>query len=401
MPVRTASTSCHNDSPRRSSPKTLRRILSSCPALGGIIAHTAKRSDPSLPPIECGLRRKQVIALEPLFEVLGASKARQLFASTPPDALGHGYLFAGPAGVGKKTFARRLAQSLLCQTHTNQLLGYCAECVSCRMFKSKTHPDYTETIGDIKIGNGSERNDKEVTARGLVRALALQPYHGNHQIAVLGDVSFATDEAANALLKFFEDPPDNVIIILTSSIPGGLLGTIRSRLIDVPFDRLDATDIATILKNEGVAADRANRAAAAASGSITAARALLAESSLNVRSIAFAWVGAAMNGGSPDLRLEDRGVTPNERRDWLTEFLECARTIMRDYAVAIVAGASAPKLARELDRHIGSLPRRSARDATAALESVAEAIRLAQTNVSPALVADYLRVGLAPTPTAR
>jgi DNA polymerase III delta prime subunit len=332
---------------------------------------------------------------ELFFESVGGKNARQLFSQMTPQALGHGYLFTGPTGIGKKTFARRLAQSLLCAS-TQPLVGYCKTCASCRMFASNTHPDYTESLGEIKIGKNGEKSGDDLTARGLVRQLALHAYHGTHRIVVLGDVAFATDESANALLKFFEEPPAGVLIMLTTSVPGGIISTIQSRLVEVSFERLAADEIATILEAEGIAPAVARNAAAGSMGSITQARALLVDSTLSLRSIAFAWTAAAMTGKSPELDLNAHGATPSDRRAWMEEFLNAVRIITRDYAVAIVAGGRAPKLAGELATQIASLPKRSAREATALLEAVHDTIRISQTNVSAALVADYLKVALAP-----
>ena len=50
------------------------------------------------------------------FDVIGAAGPRQYFGSLTRETLAHAYLFTGAPGVGKKTFARRLAQSLLCTT---------------------------------------------------------------------------------------------------------------------------------------------------------------------------------------------------------------------------------------------------------------------------------------------
>jgi hypothetical protein len=312
-----------------------------------------------------------------VFECVGAATAKQLFSNMSTESLGHGYLFTGAAGIGKKTFARRLAQSILCAEKT-PMFGYCKTCASCRMFASKTHPDYTEAIGEIKIGKAGEKSGEEITARGIVKQLALHAYHGSHRIVVLGDAAFATEESANALLKFFEEPPAGVVIILTTSAPGGLLTTIQSRLVEIPFERLDTQTIVTILEADGVTPTLAREAAEGAMGSVTAARAILVVGAVNIRSIAFGWFANALAGKSADLRLE------------------ALRIIARDYAVSIVAGPRAPKLATELAAKISGLPKRGPREATAILDSVHETIKLAQTNVSAALVADYLRVALAP-----
>jgi DNA polymerase-3 subunit delta' len=330
------------------------------------------------------------------FEFFGGDNPQRLFGALTHDTVGHGYLFTGPAGCGKKTFARKLARSLLCQSVTDSLLGYCNDCASCRMLDSKNHPDYTELIGEIRIGKTNERSGEEISARGIVKQLALHPYHGSYRVATLGDISFATEESANALLKFIEEPPNNVLLLLTTSAAGRLLATIKSRLIEVPFAHLDDADVTAILTAEGVDPGRAARAAASAQGNTTQARALLNDAATNVRTIAFGWMLAAMEGRSPDLQLDERGATPAERREWLGQFLESARTIARDYAVRTVAGDDAPIMAKELAGEMRKLPRRSPKDATRVLESVSETIQISRTNVSPALVATFLRVAIAP-----
>ena len=44
------------------------------------------------------------------FDVAGAAGPKRYFEALTPERLAHAYLFAGPQGVGKKTFARRLAE---------------------------------------------------------------------------------------------------------------------------------------------------------------------------------------------------------------------------------------------------------------------------------------------------
>ena len=148
--------------------------------------------------------------IEGTFDVLGARAPLAFFTTLDAARLAHGYLLSGPAGVGKKTFARRLAQSLLCETPKATLLGYCEHCIGCKLVVAGTHPDFVWSEGTIKIGTqaGSALHDEDLTARDLVRELSLLGYRSRHRVVVLGDVAFATHESANALLKFFEEPPE-------------------------------------------------------------------------------------------------------------------------------------------------------------------------------------------------
>ncbi|MFY9720551.1 MAG: hypothetical protein WAK16_13010, partial [Candidatus Cybelea sp.] len=65
------------------------------------------------------------------FDVVGADGPKHYFNALTRETLSHAYLFSGPSGVGKKTFARRLAQSLLCLAPKDAVLGYDGTCSSC------------------------------------------------------------------------------------------------------------------------------------------------------------------------------------------------------------------------------------------------------------------------------
>ena len=87
------------------------------------------------------------------FDVVGAEGPKRYFGALSRESLAHAYLFSGPAGVGKKTFARRLAQSLLCQAPKDGVLGYDGTCPSCAMFGAgdeARHPDFLEHDGSVE-----------------------------------------------------------------------------------------------------------------------------------------------------------------------------------------------------------------------------------------------------------
>jgi DNA polymerase-3 subunit delta' len=323
------------------------------------------------------------------FDVLGAAGPKQFFAGLSDATLSHGYLFAGPAGVGKKTFALRLAQSLLCVTPKTTLLGYCGTCSGCTRVAGNVHPDLYLAEGQVKIGerDGSGfHGAEEATARDLVRQLSMHSYAGGRRVFVLGDVDF-TREAANALLKFFEEPPPGVILLLTTTAIARLLPTVRSRLLEVTFPLLTDREVATILEREGNAPDVAAHAAGLGGGSVTRARSML-EGEGTMRDAVIAWFFATLEGGTPD-------ATGWATRPTLEEGLEVVKTLTRDWLAQRVGGPGVPLLARDQADRIGRLPQRDPAAIARALGALGDAERIARTNVSPALVADLAKIALA------
>lgn len=139
------------------------------------------------------------------------------------DKLRHAYLFTGPEGVGRQTLAINFAQALNC-INPPERGGFCGECRDCRQIQTLTHPDLSLLV--------PEEGHKDILidqVRDLQRTLSLSPYAGTYRIALLPDFQRATTQAANALLKTLEEPPDKVILLLTANAPEGLLPTIVSR----------------------------------------------------------------------------------------------------------------------------------------------------------------------------
>ncbi|MHB8364162.1 MAG: DNA polymerase III subunit [Vulcanimicrobiaceae bacterium] len=324
------------------------------------------------------------------FDVVGARGPLAFFSRLRKPALAHAYLFSGPQGVGKKTFARRLAQSLLCEAPKDGVVGYDGTCASCRLIgKEETrHPDLLESLGPLKIGDpegalGFHESD-EMTARDLVRLLSLQSYSGGLRVVVLGDVDFVSHEAANALLKFFEEPPPAVVLLLTTSTPGRLLATIRSRLVEIRFPALGRSEVAEILRRKGFDAARADLGAALSQGSATTALAALDDEHL--RASVADWFFDVVAGTSPG----EAWAT----RETLDEGLETVKTLVRDWIASHAAGGGAPLLAIDYEARLRALPAAPNEAAIAILGRLAEAQRLARTNVSPALVVEMVRMAL-------
>lgn len=148
----------------------------------------------------------------------------------------HGLIFSGPEGVGKHTCALMIGKSLNC---TNSTPGdFCNQCTSCRKTEAGTHPDVMtlsleEEASQIKIAQ----------IRQVLSMLELQPFEGRNKIFIIDPADLMNPEAANALLKGLEEPPENSFFILITVNVHELLLTVRSRCQVYNFTPLTLDDI--------------------------------------------------------------------------------------------------------------------------------------------------------------
>ena len=158
-------------------------------------------------------------------------------------ALGSSLLFAGPDGVGKSLFAQSLAKLVL---------------------GAESHPDLHVYRPEGKIGMHSIN-----TMRQFSEDVYLAPFNGNWKVFIIQDAERMLPYSANALLKTFEEPAKDSIIILISSMPEALLPTILSRCRTIHFQALTEGEIAGVLKEKYQIDDsQAQKIAAASQGSL-------------------------------------------------------------------------------------------------------------------------------------
>jgi DNA polymerase-3 subunit delta' len=191
------------------------------------------------------------------------------------------FLFVGPSGIGKRTFALKLAQSLLCQQPSDDPLAPCGRCDACQQVLAGTHPDLLLVAKpadksaipiSLLIGEDQRRMQE-----GLCHDIALKPFMGGRRIAIVDDADDLNEEGANCLLKTLEEPPPKSLLILIGTSVDRQLPTIRSRSQIVRFQPLSAEIIARLLEQQGLAANpqEAARVATFADGSLQRAVELL------------------------------------------------------------------------------------------------------------------------------
>jgi len=216
------------------------------------------------------------------------------------------FLFVGPAGIGKRAFAERLAQALLCPHLDHERFVPCGTCDSCVQAVAHTHPDLTiiEKPADRSfIPLSAFVGDEQRRMReGLCHDIAMRPFMGGRKVAIIDDADYLNEESANCLLKTLEEPPPRSVLILIGTSSDRQLPTIRSRAQTVRFGRLVPEIVAKILLEKGLAADRdaAERMAALSEGSIERAVALSDEELWKFRGELLAAL-AAPHFGSVDL----------------------------------------------------------------------------------------------------
>lgn len=175
--------------------------------------------------------------------------------------IGGTYLFVGPPGIGKKAFALRLAQVLLCERFRPEEFVACNGCSACVQVISGSHPDLM-IIGkppdrafiplELLVGDREQRAGER---GGLIGHLALAPYKGRYRVAIIDDADYFNLEGANALLKTLEEPPPSAILILIGTSPAKQLPTIRSRSQMVRFRPLPEETAASLLVQLGIVGD--------------------------------------------------------------------------------------------------------------------------------------------------
>lgn len=173
------------------------------------------------------------------------------------ETIGNSLLFAGPDGVGKSLFAKAFAKLLINDPRVD----------------SDTHPDVRHYYPEGKIGMHTIESMRRFTEE-----VYLSPFEAKWKIFIVHDAERMLTYSANALLKTFEEPADDTIIILISSSPNKLIPTVLSRCQNVHFHQIAKEDLSKyIQENWKLEEDQSVQIASRAQGSFGLAHRLMQE----------------------------------------------------------------------------------------------------------------------------
>ena len=133
--------------------------------------------------------------------------------------LPHALMLYGPAGIGKRRLAVRLAGAILC---AGPRPAPCGRCRSCHLLNAGNHPDFRR----VEPGEGGS-GIQIGSVRDLIEQFTLAAKRA--RVAVVAPAEAMNQAAANAFLKTLEEPAGSAVFILTSDAPGLVPATIRSR----------------------------------------------------------------------------------------------------------------------------------------------------------------------------
>lgn len=263
---------------------------------------------------------------------------RYLETATVNRQLVSSYLFWGPRHTGKATAARYFAQLLLCSNRREQKRA-CGKCASCKEVLRGMHPDFHRiTDEENSIGIGS--------IRAVLEQFSFRPTMGTHRVAVIENADRLTKEAANALLKTLEEPPEGAVLILTAETIAQLPATVLSRCQALEFQLVDEATIQHVLEHEGASATEAVLLAKLAQGHPGKALTLLQnpEERESVMEKVQAFVALLAEPSGKRLQSVDALVRPSRERLTQEQFHDLLQTWIELLRDCLVLSMQMPEL---------------------------------------------------------
>ena len=187
---------------------------------------------------------------------VGQDAANERFlAGVKAGRLHHAWLLCGPVGVGKASFAFRMARAF-CELDQSQPLPDMETIVASsnadnpvfRRIASGGHPNILHLR--IPLDEKTKKFKTRLSVDEVRRSVGFFGSTAGEigwRVAIVDNADQMTNQAANALLKILEEPPEKTLFFLLSSQPGRLLPTIRSRCQQLDFKPLNYADLTTAL----------------------------------------------------------------------------------------------------------------------------------------------------------
>lgn len=172
---------------------------------------------------------------------------QELAGRRQSERLPHAMLLTVGSDPEATALAAALPHFMLCDNY-----NACGLCRACRLLEQGAHSDYHRCQPE-----GSSKVIKVDQIRTLLNFGAKTANYGAGKVLILAPASALNRNAANALLKFLEEPPANTYLLLISSRTSQLPATVMSRCQKLTVARPDPTQALEFLQNRGLSDQRA------------------------------------------------------------------------------------------------------------------------------------------------
>ena len=186
------------------------------------------------------------------FDLMASAEAENAFLEAlDRGRLHHAWLLCGPEGLGKATFAYRAARRLLGARPdpTRGALGASPGDPVSQLVSAQSHPDLM-VLERLSEGGKTKKSISVDQARDLPEFFSKSPSQAAYRVAIVDTADDLNSNAANALLKTLEEPPERGVLFLISHAPGRLLATIRSRCRRLTFAPWDDAAVAALVSRQ-------------------------------------------------------------------------------------------------------------------------------------------------------
>lgn len=302
------------------------------------------------------------------------------------------YLFWGLDGVGKFAAALSFVKMLECETSSA-----CSRCQFCVAIDKKIHPDVL-IIAPMSENEEGERDEGREIGIGAVRSikrfLSFFPQQGRSKAVIVNKAERLTEEAQNSFLKILEEPKGAAVLILVTSEPGRLLGTIRSRLFSARFDPWSEEKIRQLLQQEGATEETARAIARMSCGRPSFAKEMVLNPALwdrlNVSADAFF---VLVEQGIAERFLFAEKLLKAEKK--VGDFLHAALLVFRDILLVKLGLDNFAVHARHIEDLRKTAQRYEVGKVAEILRSISEIQNiLNHTNANPRLALEHLMLNL-------
>lgn len=275
--------------------------------------------------------------------VVGQEKIREDFSRALKNGrLAHSYIFSGNEGTGRNAMTIELARVLNCEYPLEQTIYDDCKCKNCTNIRKWNHPnlipvipmpkkdkvkdDVWQSIIEefIKIKSNDVYAEFKSTGSGnilvesirnLRNRLSLVPDLVGYRVVVIQPASQMNIEAANALLKLLEEPPQRCILILITDTTRSLLPTILSRCQIIKFPPLKTLDVERELTvRKAIPPESAKRIARLSFGSLSRAVAVLEENLLSDMEMSLDFLRASVTGNASKINSISEEVVKFDRQ---------------------------------------------------------------------------------------